>query len=434
MASSGPRYPSQVATVAVAPESANDWLTAANVFADDGSEAQITAATFDANDVSYRLRATNWGFAIPAGATINGIVVEIDRRCFAGAAADYRVQLGRDITAPIGDNKASASAWPATSAVATYGSSSDTWAAGLTVGDLNTSLVVFLAVQATASNTDIGVDFIRVTVHYTPVADTALVGSSAGAATAGGALSTQIRLAGPSAGTGSAAGVLTTAVALVGSGAGSASASGVLSNAAASFAGSAQGTSAGSGAMTTGIALQGALAGFGGAAGALTTAIAATGAATGTATGSGALTTAVRLVGQSAGQGSSIGALTTAIALVGASAGGTSAAGILTSTADVALAGGAAGTSAGTGALTTVIHLTGSSVGAGAAAAGLTTSIRFTGTAPGIATAAAALGSVAPVVISGGDPPPISVVNLTPAVRVALLLPRGTALHPVPKE
>ena len=27
------------------------------------------------------------------GATIDGVVVEIDRRCFAGAARDYRVQL-----------------------------------------------------------------------------------------------------------------------------------------------------------------------------------------------------------------------------------------------------------------------------------------------------------------------------------------------------
>src|SRR3990172_10508630 len=128
MASQGPVYPGNVGTNGVAPEDANDWLTASNVGADDGSEAQITHATYDAGDISFRLRArfTNGQFTIPAGATIDGVVVEIDRRCFAGAARDYRVQLA-DFGTLIGSNKATATASPGTLTVVSYGGSTGKW-------------------------------------------------------------------------------------------------------------------------------------------------------------------------------------------------------------------------------------------------------------------------------------------------------------------
>lgn len=168
MASQGPFYPGTVTTVSVSTESANDWLNASNVGADDGTEAQITAATYDAGDISFRLRVSNFGFTIPFGATINGVVVEIDRRCFAGAASDFRVQLLTSSGAvTTGTNKASATAWPATSAVATYGSSSDLWGVALTPSYLNNDMQLALSVNADAANTDIGVDFIRMTVYYT---------------------------------------------------------------------------------------------------------------------------------------------------------------------------------------------------------------------------------------------------------------------------
>src|SRR3972149_9038157 len=121
MDTAGPRYPGTVATE-VGPSGANDWLTASNVGADDGSEAQITHATYDAGDISFRLRArfTNGQFTIPAGATIDGVVVEIDRRCFAGAARDYRVQL-EDFGTLIGSNKAPAAPCPGAGAVVSPG-------------------------------------------------------------------------------------------------------------------------------------------------------------------------------------------------------------------------------------------------------------------------------------------------------------------------
>lgn len=173
MASQGPRYPATAASLSEAStlENKDAWVSPANVGADDGTESTITAASFDSPDISQILVASNFGFTIPTGATIDGIVVEIDRRNSAGAASDNRVQLATGTTFAdlVGTNKAdTALDWPTATAVATYGASNDTWSAGLTVAQINAAgFAVFLSAQADAANTDIQVDFIRVTVYYT---------------------------------------------------------------------------------------------------------------------------------------------------------------------------------------------------------------------------------------------------------------------------
>ena len=176
MASEGPRYPGTVATVAgSAGENSDNWVNPGNISADDGTQATITAASYDAGDQSFRLIGRNFGFTIPAGATIDGLIVEIDRRCFAGAASDFRVQIFDQLGGTFrGDNKAAAAtAWPATLAIATYGAANDLWnaAAFLTQAFVTSAgFGIGLSVDADAANTDIGVDFIRMTIHYTAAA------------------------------------------------------------------------------------------------------------------------------------------------------------------------------------------------------------------------------------------------------------------------
>jgi len=176
MATEGPNFPSAAISLANAgtSEDANAWVSPTNVGADDATEATITAATFDSPDISEILVASSFGFGIPAGSTIDGITVEIDRRNSVGAASDNRVQLATGTTFAdlVGDNKADLPTdWPTASAVATYGGAADTWNAGLTVAQVNAAgFAVFLSAQADAANTDIQVDFIRVTITYTPPA------------------------------------------------------------------------------------------------------------------------------------------------------------------------------------------------------------------------------------------------------------------------
>lgn len=230
MATAGPRYPATVATE-IGPSGDNDWLTETNIGADDGTEAQITAATYDAADHSYRLKATNFGFDadVPAGSTINGITVEIDRRCFAGAAQDQEVRLYDSTATLVGDDKQTATAWPATLGIATYGGASDTWTAGLDADDIRSAnFGVALIVLADAANTDIGVDFIRVTVDYTAPAPSGTGAATVPAATVSG--SGEVILTG--------SGAVTAASATVsGSGAETFTATGAVSIAAATVSG-----------------------------------------------------------------------------------------------------------------------------------------------------------------------------------------------------
>lgn len=171
MATSGPFFPGTAASLANAPESANAWVNPGNIVSDNATEATITAATFDSPDISELLVASNFGFAIPAGATIDGITVEIDRRSIIlNSGKDNRVQLatGTTFASLVGTNKASATVWPTTSTIATYGGAADTWTAGLTAAQVNAvGFAVFLSSHANIANADIGVDFIRVTVDYT---------------------------------------------------------------------------------------------------------------------------------------------------------------------------------------------------------------------------------------------------------------------------
>ena len=179
MASQGPLYPGTAASLANAgtAEDETPWVNPSNVGADDTSEAVITHATFDAGDIGELLVASNFGFAVSG--TVDGITVEIMRRNSAGAASDNRVQLatGTTFATLVGDNKAdTALDWPTAEALKTYGGAADDWNAGLTAAQVNDpGFAVFLSVQADAANTDIQVDYIRVTVEYTPAASTPMV-------------------------------------------------------------------------------------------------------------------------------------------------------------------------------------------------------------------------------------------------------------------
>lgn len=172
MPSQGPLYPGTAGNLSEAStaENAEAWAGLVNVSADDGVNASITAASYDSPDKSQILRVRDFGFTIPTTATLNGIVVEIERNCGAGTAADFRVQLmtGTLFANLVGNNKAAAGDWPASMAIATYGSSSDMWGTTLTPTDVNSvNFCVGLSVQATAANVDIFVDYVRTTIHYT---------------------------------------------------------------------------------------------------------------------------------------------------------------------------------------------------------------------------------------------------------------------------
>ena len=115
-----------------------------NGSADDGSLAVASATlTLFGSRKTHYLKATNFGFAIPASATICGISVWIKKRAtgiipllYSVTDEQVRLVIGGTIT---GNNKADADTWTETSAFTTYGGTSDKWGTTITPAQVNSS-------------------------------------------------------------------------------------------------------------------------------------------------------------------------------------------------------------------------------------------------------------------------------------------------------
>jgi hypothetical protein len=145
-----------------------DWTFPGNIV--NTADTNYATAIFGAAANTDNLQGSNYGFSIPSGAIINGIVVTINRRTSAVNAGritrDNIVSLvkGGIVT---GNNKATATAYTTSFATATYGSSTDTWGTTWTPADINaTNFGAILSVNANNSLTAT-VDYIRITIHYT---------------------------------------------------------------------------------------------------------------------------------------------------------------------------------------------------------------------------------------------------------------------------
>lgn len=117
--------------------------------------------------VSHFLKATNFGFGIPSDATINGILVEIERSStLLSATQDSSVKLVKGGVIG-GTEKAAAGTWPTTDAYASYGSATDLWGQAWTPADVNLS-TFGMAIAASAALAATGqIDHMRITVYWT---------------------------------------------------------------------------------------------------------------------------------------------------------------------------------------------------------------------------------------------------------------------------
>lgn len=153
------------------------WSTPTNIASSDDSYA--TSAIGSLQTTQY-LVATGFGFSIPAGATINGITVEIEKsRTGLGSVNDLAVRIVKG--GVIGStDKSNATAWPTTDAYTTYGSSSDVWGETWTSTDINASNfgVMIRGTNNAARSATARVDHIRITITYTPATASSPVSTS----------------------------------------------------------------------------------------------------------------------------------------------------------------------------------------------------------------------------------------------------------------
>lgn len=151
-----------------------DWSTPNNITACNNSYATV-GLTFGAAavNISDFLRADQFGFQIPLGSTINGIVCTVQRK--AGSAStirDYAVNILKNGSIPAGsDNKANTGVyWSTTEGDVSYGSPTDLWNTTWGALEINSSTSGF-AVRCQyipGYGTDTAyVDCMSMTVYYT---------------------------------------------------------------------------------------------------------------------------------------------------------------------------------------------------------------------------------------------------------------------------
>ncbi len=160
-----------------------NWTDPANITA---TGAPYATAVITGGATSEYLQGTNYGFSIPLDATIDGITVSIMRMDSAGnGTADSDLYLLK-ASAIAGNNHASTVKWPVSMTVATYGGTADLWGTTWTPSEVNaTSFGVSLSAYNThpVQPRTASVDYMRITITYTPATTPTTLTVSAAAGT-----------------------------------------------------------------------------------------------------------------------------------------------------------------------------------------------------------------------------------------------------------
>jgi len=164
------------ATSATSPGTMEDDATNGTVAWTNPDDAKVSDSNYAYVSIgtSHYLKATNFGFAIPAGATITGILAEIQK---FPAGNNYDVKdsevkiIKSDGTIGTTNRANTTTKWPAGLAYYSYGSSSDLWGENWTVADIN-DIDFGIAISAIVGAGGGGqqyarIDHIRITVYYT---------------------------------------------------------------------------------------------------------------------------------------------------------------------------------------------------------------------------------------------------------------------------
>lgn len=155
----------------------NQWSNPNNAASSDNSYA--TASIDHSSSVTYYLKATGFGFSIPAGSTINGIQVMVEKQesCNSYSCSshvyDNQVHIVKNNTVGSTD-RSSNSAWSDNDTTTTYGSPTDLWGQSWTASDINNSNFGFVisAKRTSGGDRTAKVDSIQVKVYYTPANNT----------------------------------------------------------------------------------------------------------------------------------------------------------------------------------------------------------------------------------------------------------------------
>jgi len=148
-----------------------NWTNPGNVTTSDDNHATFSA-TFD-GDSSKDLDCTNFGFSIPAGATINGIEANIERNGFDIIDLSIKLLNGDGAGGESAQDKSTGASWSVSDTVDSFGDSTDTWGETWSVSDVNSSdFGVRIQCQDNTAGAPptlgfASIDHVEITVYYT---------------------------------------------------------------------------------------------------------------------------------------------------------------------------------------------------------------------------------------------------------------------------
>lgn len=145
------------------------WTNVDNIKLNDADPASV-GTTFSSPLTSHYLKATNFGFTIPEGATIDGIFVEIEERDggSTGDITDNEVKIVKSDGSIGTENKAKVPAWTAVTTYTEYGAVDDLWSETWAYTDINDAdFGVVLSAILDGGYRTAQVDHIQITVYYT---------------------------------------------------------------------------------------------------------------------------------------------------------------------------------------------------------------------------------------------------------------------------
>jgi hypothetical protein len=154
----------------------------------NSEDGNFVNATVNAHVFTQYLKVTNFGFNIPTNSTINGIKVEVKKAYLASPAIDNAVRIVKQGVIGATDKK-DVSQWLNSFTYTTYGSISDLWGETWTPNDINSSNFGFaISADNVSSPGSALIDYIRITVYYTPSGDSGGGEQTGGGETVGGGM------------------------------------------------------------------------------------------------------------------------------------------------------------------------------------------------------------------------------------------------------
>lgn len=165
------------------------WINGSNAQTSNNSYAQLQWSNnineiqpdpLTGNGYSNYLVCRQLASSIPAGSTINGITIKIERHNGEGGetltVTDSAIYLTKDGTNTVGSNKSAGATWAVTdpnTLSATFGSSSDLWGTTFTAAEVNASTFGVMVSPnlnfstGTGVGANVNIDQIVIDINYT---------------------------------------------------------------------------------------------------------------------------------------------------------------------------------------------------------------------------------------------------------------------------